>query len=133
MSQKRYLTRYQVRPGLFYGGDVWARSPAEADRIAKKRSIGETVIGKGMRTGGLPRARTQMQKLHEAVYLGWIALEMGIMTPKQLLGDEGLIHEMVHRLNGGKVKGLEARFRRLQRSVPGHLPSPPYTPQQEQR
>lgn len=116
---KRYLTKYRVGNAR-YGGDIWATSVKQAQAFADRRGIGEKIIGKGFRGGGLSRARTRQQKLHEAIYLGWIALEMGIMTPKQLLGDQGLIHQYVHQINGGKVDGLEKRFRALQRRIPGH-------------
>lgn len=119
--KKRYLTEYFVGDQR-YGGDIWARSFKEAERLADKRSIGEKVIGDGYRGGGLPRARTRLQKLHEAVYLGWIALESDRLTAEDLLGDKGIIHEFIHSMSGAKVKGLEKRFRELQRQTPGHNP-----------
>lgn len=115
----RYLTEYTVGPTKF-GGDIWATDWAHAKRLARKRKIGEKVIGKGMRTGGLKRPRTRLEKLHEATYLSWIGMEMGKLTPQEVLGDKGLIHEMVHNLNGMKIN-TEKRFRELQRMIPGHL------------
>lgn len=120
-GKRRYLTSYIVGKSE-YGGDVWANSFRHAQGICKRRGIGETVIGSGYRGGGLRRPVTREQKIHEAVYLGWIALEMGLMTPAEVLGDQGIVHELVHRAAGSKAPGIEKRFRDLQKLIPGHRP-----------
>lgn len=123
---KRFVTKYRVG-NRSYGADIYANSQSEAEAMCKQRSIGEVVHGQGRLKGGLRRPRTRQEKLHEAIFLGWIALEMGKTTPRKLLGDTGLVHEMVHNMSptiGHRhVKGLDKHLRKLQRLVPGHRPA----------
>ena len=73
--------------------------------------------------------------LHHAVFIGWQALKSGEATPDEILGDCGLVHELVHALQGQSMEGQFAvgrdfdqiveMARRIERAIPGSVLAKP--------
>lgn len=127
-----YVTTYHVG-NTPYGCHIYATSTRQAEAIARKRNIGERVEGRGeapVKKYGL----TPIQKLHQATFLGWIGIKAGLLTEDDVVGDRGLVHEMIHMMEtaddqqeeldenySAYWKLFHTRFEKLQRLIPGWL------------
>ena len=136
---KLFETVYADSGGC-YGGEIEARTIAGAERLALQRGLNERVIGMGAdakpRTQGIaelvlkPRRKPKdlLDALHEACFLGFVGLQSGTLTARELLGDGGLVHELVHKMSGHTTPDLDARIAKMAREfecrVPG-WPAPP--------
>lgn len=101
-SLATWRTEYR-EGGARYGFQIEAVNETEARAILLKRGIGESLMSSGV-VGGQPEFRLPelissgkfVAAMHEACALGWIALESGASNARELLGDDGLIHQLAH-------------------------------------
>lgn len=139
---KKFLTSYKQGSGK-YGSHIYAKSYKQAEQIAMDRNIGEKVVG--VSSGAVDGYNRKVpedisnpdfkdlsdfeflhalpQILHSACFLSFIAVSSNQSTLQSLIGDEGVIHELIHLLNGSNVNMrsiAKARklFRELQSKVP---------------
>jgi len=119
-----------------YSGDVWARSARHARQVAKRRGLGERILGETGRRRPpwtLPSEWIAKRKLRDAdvfhalCWLGHLALKSGVATADELLGDNGLIHEYAHMRSWGGRTGLRrrdliAKAREIEGRIPGFVP-----------
>lgn len=108
MSRNSYLTSYSVGDKL-YSGYVLAENEQEAQELLAVRNLGETLDGVFQSPNVLERfstlcdaeyMRSLPKALHQACWVGWIAIKAGFITHDELLGDQGILHEMIHLLDG---------------------------------
>lgn len=99
-----YLTIYRIGNHQ-YGDYLWARGWKDADRVARRRGIGERIRGQmnATKTRHYPRASTLLRKrkvppemLHALSHVGFLAIGSNAATLNAILGDEGLIHLFGH-------------------------------------
>jgi hypothetical protein len=130
-----YLTEYANG----YSSQVWGRSWSHARRIAKRRGLGETVMGlwsnmpnpRGTATMPAsahfrrrsPTKRQALDAIHALTFLCQLAIAGGLLKAGDVLDDCGLLHDAVHALSHGRPRRAEiiARIEALERLVPGYL------------
>lgn len=141
----KYLTSYKVN-NKKYGSHIYAKSFKEAESIAVKRNIGETIIGlsSGDATDGFGRkVPEQLQNptftdlsdydfikqlpaiIHTACFLSFIqsrSSDRHIDT----LSDEGVLHELIHLMTiqdttTREIRRTRGKFMTLQNSIHGYL------------
>ena len=126
-----------------YGTTVEA-CPDTIDEVLKARNMGETVH-EGCSPSSLPPNGQSLSDmiasddctaaaLHLACFVGFLALKSGSATIEEVLGDTGLIHEMVHRMCSvdeeddypfiESQEELADMAHRIERTIPGY----PFTP-----
>jgi hypothetical protein len=145
MKIKKYNTSY-VSEHKKYGSHIYARSFREAQEIAKSRNIGEKIMGVGgVVTDGYNRVVPEElinpdfreltdnefvhelpKIIHSACFLGLIAVSSGTANVNDLLGDNGVVHELVHLLNGSSlttrnIRRARGRFYKLQDKAIGNF------------
>lgn len=137
-----FLTAYPAAGGS-YGGEIEAHDIDQARAIALQRRIGERVISAGGTSNSLIGVVETLLKenltqkdilnaLHEAVYMCWIGLEAGTITPREVMSDGGLIHRLVHLAAGvrefrSKREAAE-HCAKLAREIADRVPGWPFTP-----
>lgn len=96
-----YLTSYAEGDG-YYGTYIEADDLRHAREIALRRGLNERIEGT-VRKPLMPSRLTQEIKAgqfaeaaHSAAFLGFLGLTSGALTPRDVLGDHGLIHELLH-------------------------------------
>lgn len=126
---KLYSTAYSVG-GLPYYGQIEASDRAHAQHIALARRLGERVgaqarspevfgVGTFIQRGDLVAA------LHEATFLCFVGLSAEVLSVREVVGDEGLLHELTHLLAGDPAENDFRRNRLMrmasdfERRVPG--------------
>lgn len=142
-TKKAFLTEYKVGTQK-YGADIMAYTLKEAERVAGERNIGETVIGNGAQSYDGYGRRISIEELnpdfkklndyeflielpriiHSACFLSYIAFKSGKISIEELIGDNGILHELIHLLNGSHVTKREIRrtrgkYEHLQSITPG--------------
>lgn len=97
-----WLSSYAMG-GNFYGAEIQARDLNHAVLLASLRGLNEHIEGEKvgnplgeLRFSVLIAEERWLEAVHLACYLGHIGLASGALTPRELLGDTGLIHELVH-------------------------------------
>lgn len=96
-----FLTDYADGNGT-YGAYIEAENLAHARQVAAQRGLNERVLGKiaspmmQNRLRQLIRDEEWLEAVHEATFLGFVGLMSGALTPRDLLGDNGLVHELLH-------------------------------------
>lgn len=109
-----------------YGNYIYARNLSHARRLAKKRNIGESVVGECHAPTYL-RASTGLRRrnwfkrdvMHNVVFMCYMALQSGAATSNELFGDEGVIHELFHRSARRRV--VLKRLEEIEKRIPGYL------------
>lgn len=98
---KLFLTDYAEGTGT-YGSYIEADNLGHARALAAQRGLNERVMGR-IEAPAIPHRLRQsirdgqwLDAIHEACFLGFVGLMSGALTPRELLGDHGLIHELVH-------------------------------------
>lgn len=96
-----FLTDYSEGDGT-YGAYIEADTLAHARQIAGQRGLNERIMGR-VGAAAMPnrlRALIEdgewLEAAHEACFLGFVGLSSGALTPRDLLGDQGLVHELLH-------------------------------------
>ncbi len=127
-----YLTEYW-EGGFRYGSEVWATSKARALDACAQRGLGEKINGKGWITKQEPtsevlRSRAPLaKKLHSLCFFGLLATASERLQPRELFGDNGILHEWAHWLNWGPATGLRfksliRRIEMVEKRIPGYPP-----------
>jgi hypothetical protein len=139
-----YASRY--RPGRGkdeYNTLIEARDYDEALQIAQLRGLDEAVShwafcpdnsGSNHRLIALIKAHRWTDAAHEASFLCFVGLKSGTVTPEECLGDQGLVHELVHlaTIYSSDPPPPEAKLarrrvmrlaKRIEKKVPGHVGS----------
>lgn len=128
---KLFTTSYQEGEG-FYGAEIEASSLEHAEQIALARRLGERIEGERTtiwvgRIGELIETGEYVAAAHEAAFMCFIALQAGVITPREALGDEGLVHELLHFAAGDTYR-LKPRLRRakiLAKQIAHRIPGYP--------
>lgn len=114
-----------------YGADLWARNHRHAVEVAEQRGFGERIISGPSRkptTHKLVSAQIEAHApwdavLHNAIFMGWVALRCRVATVDEILGDGGLVHEIMHARVGvtgpGYRKRLASHARAIEALIPG--------------
>lgn len=96
-----FLTDYAEGDGTF-GAYLEADNRTHARQVALRRGLNERIIGTSAaeaiphRLRLLIRDEDWIEAAHEACFLGFVGLMSGALTARDLLGDRGLIHELLH-------------------------------------
>ncbi len=77
----------------------------------------------------LERDGLTLKTLHHAAFIGWQAREKGAAGADDILGDCGLVHEMIHGLDpdngsfaiGREFSDLVEMARRIEGAIPGSV------------
>ena len=140
---KKFYTRYKLDEQIF-SCDIYASSVKKATQLLKKRKLGETIDGPvlGLDQYNVSRDKevkvpstmigisgsSTVEILHAIVHLSDLAVRAGILTPVEVLGDNGILHEYAHYKHFpeslGKSFGgnLLKRLQDIENKVPGYLP-----------
>ena len=119
-----------------FGSTVMA-APETIRNIVKTRQLGETGYEEFAPSRTAPNERSladmieadgcTIEATHMACFVGFLALKSGAATVDEILGDRGLVHEIVHCLVGDHDEPLLASqaemvrmARRIERAIPGH-------------
>ena len=117
-----YITSYPVGDKT-YGSHIYAPSFEDAKRIAALRGLGEAVDG--ITEPYTDEPADLRSKIHQACFLGYVALKAGTITAEELLGDKGILHEAIHLMCGdpdANPEAIEEGLARLRTKVPGYVP-----------
>lgn len=95
--------------GRRHGSVIEADDMQHARALAIERGLNETIESQGWQGGdpGLGHFGAYLlngqyvDALHEATFLGFVAMQSGVATAREVLGDRGLIHEIVHLMQFG--------------------------------
>lgn len=142
---KKYSTEYRVNKSK-YGSHIFAKSFKEAELLVEERGIGEKILGCQVSvTDGYGRKVPhelenptfddlsdfefvyELPKIiHTACFLVFIAASSRKMNIYDSVGDQGIIHELVHLLNGSgrdtrSIRRVRGQFVALQNKIPGYL------------
>jgi len=121
-----FMTQYHIE-GSPYGSEIQADTPEEARMLAIKRNIGERVVSAGSDSlpmeglghilgtlveldGGRQFDRKKLSEaIHAASFMCYVGMASGALSPREVLGDRGLIHLLSH-LAAGVGEGPHASF-----------------------
>lgn len=110
-----FATNYCIGGG-FYGAEIEAVDFEHARQLAAQRGLGERVDGIRENTwlggiAGLIDRGDYVGAAHEASFLCFVGLASGAITFREALGDDGLVHELLH-LAAGDPADAKKRGRR---------------------
>jgi hypothetical protein len=140
-----YTTVYPARPawkheGLSpetvvgdYSSHIWASSRAHAQKLVKRRNIGERLTGGTWRKRPHPHTsellrRNRLTKkqaldvVHSVCFLAYLLARATGAKHEDLLGDEGLVHMTIHSVSFGwpRRRVLAGALVAFERMVPGY-------------
>lgn len=98
---KLFLTDYAEGEGT-YGDYLEAENVTHARQLAIQRGLNERILGETAgamiphRLRHLIRDEKWVEAAHEACLLGFVGLMSGALTPREVVGDHGLVHELLH-------------------------------------
>ncbi len=112
-----------------YGTHLWAKNAADAREVCQLRGMGERLRWPGglgrkyqpyVFASSMMRSKrfTYKARQHALIYLSMVAMASGLVSPQDLLGDEGLLHEFAH----GDFKSVKRKLEWLEFEVPGYRP-----------
>ena len=117
-----WITQYLIE-GERYGSYVEAPTEADAECLIQQRGMGEEIIGTRETPPESTAPGTGMRLLHQVCFWSHIALKSGTATVDEVLGDRGVLHEVVHHLEGSgddiTASCLMEKVAWLQSRVPG--------------
>lgn len=145
MSSRWWTTVYPARPswkheGLSpetvvgdYSSHIWATSRPQAEKLARRRNIGERLTGGSWvkRPHLLPSEMLRRRRLskkqaldcvHAVCFMGYLLMRSTGAKAEDLLGDEGLVHMTIHSITFGwpNRRDLAAEMRAFERMIPGY-------------
>lgn len=96
-----FVSKYKIGSEEF-SSFIVAKDWHEAEFRARERGIGETIVGQSDISDieSYSDVTDIGSLLHWVCFLSFIALESGKATPLQILGDRGVLHELVHFQSG---------------------------------
>jgi hypothetical protein len=115
-----------------YGTFLEARTQKQAEQLASRRGMGETVCGHSQGGHDVPRASKmvkaamrwpeRMECLHAISFLCYMALQAKVVQPYEVLGDQGVLHEAVHQFLYGGRRGpwIKRELERIEGLIPGY-------------
>ena len=136
-DRRTYGCTYRCAYGNRFTTQVIA-TPDTINDVLVRRNIGEA-LDDCMPTTRTPyikplfelleRDGVTIKTLHHAIFTGWQAIRSGAATVDDILGDCGLVHELVHALHGGegqltigrKFEDLVEMARRIEHAIPGSV------------
>ena len=122
-SKIKYITKYPCGQS-FFSFHVYANNYLEAKEIAEKRKIGEIICGETNEKTNKELSNKDI--LHEICFLSYICLKSGIVDVEKILGDYGLLHEIIHDLSPKIKINIDAqvieRVNWLRTITPGYVP-----------
>ena len=138
--QRAYYRPDADRPGGRFSTTLCITGD-DLDTLVQKRGLDEETRDKINGAGIAPTTRRPHEKplhdklisdgctietLHYAVWLGFLALKAGTVEPDDILGDHGLVHEMVHIMQFGTedpttctLEHLVRMAMKLELAIPG--------------
>lgn len=124
---KPFATTY-IADGSRFSSYLWASDFDHADEVAKRRGMGETVDGL-LEAVTEPRVSDQIRSqdpdaLHGLVWLCHLAISAAAVEPEAVLGDCGVLHQLIHRHFGVGEVDLEELARQvaeIEEATPGFL------------
>ncbi len=152
MGFRWYICHYPARPEHYFNwnatqdGDdlvgsyssfILANSEKHARALAKQRNIGEHVDGVlgARKSRPYPLASELLAKrrltpsgkidvLHATTFLSYLLMQSHSAPPCDILGDEGLLHQVIHTIAFGSPKRTDmvAVLRYFEKMVPGYWP-----------
>jgi hypothetical protein len=124
----------------FYSSYIWATSWTNAERKARLRGIGEIVEGESCRRGNPERRpsellakrrltlRDRLAIIHGATFVTFLLMNCRrsrtmLDRSKMLVGDQGLLHQLVHCLSFGRPRRRKmiAMLDSFERKIPGFV------------
>ena len=103
-TARGFLTVYTASSGQ-YASYVLCNSLFEADKIIKERNLGEEIISEFQEIKVIPDYKNldncqfiEMlpEILHTTSFISYIALRSKRVTVDEILGDDGILHELTH-------------------------------------
>lgn len=98
---KTFLTAYSMS-GHHYGAYLQANNLTHARELAGRRGLNEVIDGE-VAAPAIPHRLAQhiaaghwLEAAHETAFLTFVGLTSGALTPREVLGDSGLLHELLH-------------------------------------
>lgn len=117
-----FLTHYPVKEGRkkhLYATYIKAKDFESAKDFVKIRGLNETIISgpypisfiKAVVKPSILFTRGDFKEcLHTLCFLGLIMHNAGVLSVKELLGDIGVLHELVHQLEGNVKEKFKAKL-----------------------
>lgn len=119
-----------------YSSFIRAKNLKQAEKLAAQRGLGERVICKWSPDGrkapyplpsDLLRKRSlspkqRMDIIHGTCFLSYLLMQSAKAPPSGILGDEGLLHQVIHSMSFGRPsrKQLIETMIYFERQVPGY-------------
>ncbi len=109
ISIERIDMLFQTRYAAYGTSTISADTEEEAREFAKERGIGETIVGpesgnkvpiRNIRAFLSSRTIHISQKLHTVSWVGYLGISCGLLTVRDVLGDEGIVHQLTHFMEG---------------------------------
>ncbi|UTU09584.1 hypothetical protein CcrBL47_gp298 [Caulobacter phage BL47] len=133
-----FHTEY-ISGGRKFGGLIEAEDMGHAQLLAARRNLNERIISQGFQVAdpGMGHFGYHLAEgdyvaaLHDATYMTYLGMEAGVITPREALGDRGLLHEMAHLIQEGDDRHPEdpesrlLRLRGMWKDLSGRVPGFP--------
>lgn len=95
-----------------YASHIWASGKGHAEKLARRRNIGERVTGGNWRKrphqlpsqllrGNRLTKRRALDAIHSLCFMGYLLMRATGAKAEDVLGDEGLLHMGIHALSFG--------------------------------
>ncbi len=107
MNITRFITKYKIGDNE-YSSFVIAENSDNANNLIKLRGIGETIDGTSEGPNSLTRFSTLSDSkflrhlpriAHQICWISWMAANSGMVGIDDILGDEGILHEIIHLID----------------------------------
>ena len=112
---KHYLTEYRLE-NESYSFYVNAHTIEEAQSIINDRNIGEEICGE-IENPPIPQTLNSLQLLHYVCFASFMALKANKLTIEEVLGDRGVLHEVIHIIDGTydekTINNIDERIQKL--------------------
>lgn len=131
-----FPTEYRER-GAPYGSVVEADNLAHAHILCAQRGLNERVVGMGWNGGdpGVGHFAIYLNEgdytaaLHAATFMIYLALSSRVATPREVVGDRGLVHEIIHLMQDTRgsqdAETIKARCLEQANDLAGRIPGWP--------
>lgn len=114
----KFSTEYYSHTGIKYSGHIVANSFEDAQQKCLSRNTGEVVLGRSKIVLEKISLSNHAQVLHSLSFASWIKLKSSPESVDELYGDDGLVHEYIHRIDFGQsFWGLKKRINELFKSI----------------
>lgn len=96
-----YLTEY-AEGTASYGAYLEAEDLPHARALSIQRGLNERILGEALDPAlphkllDLIETEQWIEAAHEACFLGFVGITSGMLSARDILGDQGLVHELLH-------------------------------------